>query len=158
MLPPAKALRRLQGLNFHELRHALYSPRHLQRLGGGLLHFSNLLEDKRVELLTIERYPESERCLVELLSGLEVLNASLTYGRPHAPAGERRFYERRFEKKYGGPALDSLREIINTYVALGPGTPEEELIAHAGRLQSLMVELGAYVPTDFPFDVNFDSQ
>ncbi len=154
-LPTARAGRRLRGLNFHELGHALFTPRSEPR-DTDLEHFSNILEDQRVERLIIHRYPDSERCLQELLSNPEVLGASLTVGRPHVTADERRFYEGRFATTYGRSALHSLREIIGAYVALDSSTPKE-LTAHAARLQSLMVELGAHVPRDYPFDIQFDS-
>jgi hypothetical protein len=39
------------------------------------------------------------------------------------------------------------------YVALGPNTLQPELTAHAGRLEALMVEIGAYIPhSENPFD------
>jgi len=148
-------VRRLRGLNFHELGHALFTPRS-EPSHTDLEHFSNILEDQRVERLIINRYPESERCLQELLSDTEVLGASLTHGRPHVPANERRFYDGRFAKTYGKAALNSLREIIGAYVALDSSTPEE-LTAHARQLQSLMVAVGAHVPRDYPFDIQFDS-
>lgn len=153
MLPPARALRRLTGLNFHELGHALYTPRDGERLGSDLARVFNILEDQRVERIIIERYPDSVRALEELLTTEELLGAALAHGRPHVPGVDRRFYDRRFAKTYGQAALKTVHEIIGVYVGLGPDTPRVELTAHASRLETLMIEIGAYIPhSEDPFD------
>lgn len=152
-LPPARALGRLTGLNFHELGHALFTPRDGERLGSDLARVFNILEDQRVERLVIERYPDSERPLTELLTTEQFLGALLAHGRPHVSRADRHFYDRRFAQTYGRAALDTLHEIIGGYVVLGPGTPHVELTAHAIRLEALLVEIGAYIPHSAdPFD------
>ena len=152
-LPEARASSRMKGLNFHELGHALYTPRESEQIGNDLAQLFNMLEDQRVERLVIERYPDSKPYLQELLTTDELLGAVLAHGRSHVSVVERRFLDGRFAKAYGSTALDSLAEIVDSYVALGSGTPQGELTALAGRLQALMVDLGTLLPCfEDPFD------
>ena len=152
-LPQPQAFRRLKGLNFHELGHALYTPRDSEQIGYDLARLFNMLEDQRVERLVIERYPNSRPYLQELLSTEEFLGAVLAHGRSHVPVVERRFLDRRFAQTYGPAALDTLAEIVDSYVALGYGTPQGELTVLAGRLEALMVDLGTLLPCfEDPFD------
>jgi hypothetical protein len=152
-LPPGRALRRLTGLNFHELGHALYTPRDRESWDYSLARAFNTLEDQRIERLIIERFPESERSLKELLTGEENPGATFAHGRPHVPEVDRRFYDRRFAQTYGPAALETLDDIISTYVGLCPGTPLVDLTTLASRLEALLIGIGARIPyTADPFD------
>jgi hypothetical protein len=153
MLPPGRALRRLTGLNFHELGHALYTPRDRESWDYSLARAFNMLEDQRIERLIIRRYPDSERTLKELLTAEENIGATFAHGRRHMPEVDRRFYDRRFAQTYGRAELETLDDIISTYVGLGPDTPLVDLTTQASRLEALLIDIGAYIAyTADPFD------
>lgn len=57
-----EALSQVNGLNFHELAHHLYTPRKgtvfmKEVLDRGLMQAANMLEDQRIETLLVARYP-----------------------------------------------------------------------------------------------------
>jgi len=75
-------LKLLKGLNYHEIAHILYSPTFGYDLNETERKVANMLEDQRIELLFIQRFPNAYRYfannVIRLSHGLRYVNV---YGR-----------------------------------------------------------------------------
>ena len=75
-------LKLLKGLNYHEVSHILYSPAFGHVLNETERKVANMLEDQRIELLFIQRFPNAYRYfannIIRLSHGLRYVNV---YGR-----------------------------------------------------------------------------
>lgn len=111
---------RLTGLNYHELAHVLYTPRHnspvviavrSEYLGDAF----NLLEDQRIETLLTSVYPSTIPYLVSTFMRFCIrsehawnVNYPLVYGRRYIPADVRAEFKRRFVKPELIPQFEAI--------------------------------------------------
>jgi Mg-chelatase subunit ChlD len=121
----------LNGFNYHEVAHVLYSPRGGSEFGKavkheGLRHAFNVLEDARIERLLIAKYPSvapfiEASCLEYLLKGEASEFASyfpLVTGRKYLDIELRQEIADRFIKQFGKPIAMSIASIVHEYRTL----------------------------------------
>lgn len=121
----------LNGFNYHEVAHVLYSPRSGSDFGKAiraekLTHAFNCLEDARIERLLIAKYPSvapflEASCLEYLLKGKPEEYASyfpLMTGRKYLDIELRQEIADRFIKHFGKDLAMTLAMIIHEYRTL----------------------------------------
>lgn len=121
----------LNGFNYHEVAHVLYSPRGGSEFGKtvkseGLKHAFNVLEDARIERLLIAKYPAvapfmEASCLEYILKGESAEYASyfpLMTGRKYLDIELRQELADRFIKQFGSPTAMAIARIVHEYRTL----------------------------------------
>ncbi len=121
----------LNGFNYHEVAHVLYSPRGGSEFGKavkreGLKHAFNVLEDSRIERLLIAKYPAvapfmEASCLEYILKGNSDEFASyfpLMTGRKYLDLDLRQELADRFIKQFGSPTAMAIAVIVHEYRTL----------------------------------------
>lgn len=121
----------LNGFNYHEVAHVLYSPRGGSEFGKaimreGLKHAYNCLEDSRIERLLVAKYPSvapflEASCLEYLLKGKPEEYASyfpLMTGRKYLDIELRQEIADRFIKHFGKELAMSISLIVHEYRTL----------------------------------------
>lgn len=139
----------VNGLNYHELAHVMYSPVQNQFLGQvrmSDLHMAyNVLEDQRIETLLVRKYPSVAAYLVSTIASyfLDVKPQRhkeawpFLYGRKYLPRDMRQFFS---DAAYQGghyerSDLARLEVIVSRYSALNPMIPD-----HGVELFDLVTE------------------
>jgi len=126
-----KTIISLNGFNYHEVAHVLYSPRGGSEFGKaikreGLKHAYNCLEDARIERLLIAKYPAvapflEATCLEYLLKGQSNEFASyfpLMTGRKYLDIELRQEIADRFIKHFGKDLAMSISVLVHEYRTL----------------------------------------
>lgn len=126
-----KTIISLNGFNYHEVAHVLYTPRGGSEFGKaikreGLKHAFNVLEDSRIERLLIAKYPAvapflEASCLEYLLKGESSEFASyfpLMTGRKYLDIELRQELADRFIKQFGKEMAMSISLITHEYRTL----------------------------------------
>lgn len=121
----------LNGFNYHEVAHILYSPRSGSEFGKaimreGLKHAYNCLEDSRIERLLVAKYPSvapflEASCLEYLLKGKSEEFASyfpLFTGRKYLDIELRQEIADRFIKHFGKELAMTISLIVHEYRTL----------------------------------------
>lgn len=126
-----EAITSLNGVNYHEVAHLLWTPRQgtdlvKQLVSEGLIMAMNMLEDMRIESLLVTRFPATRASLTaSTLSYLisrdngrpQDVYASIS-SRSYLPLDIRQAYADLFVKSYGSGTAKALKAITDEYVRL----------------------------------------
>lgn len=126
-----ESLLSLNGVNYHELSHLLFSPRAGSKLvkqvvESNLLQAYNILEDNRIETLLVAKYPSTipslTKATLEYLLGditsnpdLMCLAFPLIRGRKYLPIEVRQQFADLFTAKFGLELAQQVASIIDEY-------------------------------------------
>jgi hypothetical protein len=138
----------LNGINYHELAHLLFSPRAGSALGqyvtkGKMKRAFNMLEEARIETLLVAKYPAVKPFLeanaIEYVLKAEDIadNFPMVTGRRYIDLDIRQSIADAFVNKYGKDVADNIYSIVNEYRSLSfptDFTRGMELIADYTRL------------------------
>lgn len=119
----------LNGVNYHEVAHLLWTPRKGTELlktivDEDLLYYFNVLEEARIENLMISRFPSTKEALVktsltyliERVSDETIANAfPITCGRKHLPIEVRQAVADSFVATFGSDLAKRVSAIVNEY-------------------------------------------
>lgn len=133
----------LHGLNYHEVAHALFSPRGGSALGKWIVETKNkraynILEDSRIERLMTSKYP-STKLFLEASVMDYILNGDsdtwgdcfiLTTGRGYIDLGIRQMVADKFIEKYDRQTAIAIAKIIHEFrtLTLGDEARYRELV------------------------------
>jgi hypothetical protein len=138
----------LNGINYHELAHLLFSPRAGSALGqyvtkGKMKRAFNMLEEARIETLLVAKYPAVKPFLeanaIEYVLKADDIadNFPMVTGRRYIDLEIRQGIADAFVNKYGKDVADNIYSIVNEYRSLSfptDFTRGMELIADYTRL------------------------
>lgn len=138
----------LNGINYHELAHLLFSPRAGSALGqyvtkGKMKRAFNMLEEARIETLLVAKYPAVkpflEANVIEYVLKADDIadNFPMVTGRRYIDLDIRQGIADAFVNKYGKDIADNIYSIVNEYRSLSfptDFTRGMELVADYTRL------------------------
>jgi len=124
-----KTIISLNGINYHEVAHLLWTPRAgsevvKQLSDKKLISAWNILEDQRIETLLVERFPSTKISLTSSSLTYIVSNATeeilptlfpLITGRKYLPLDIRQLIADKFINKFGASLANKISDIINEY-------------------------------------------
>ena len=147
---------RLTGLNFHELGHAMFTPRKGTKLTRTVIsrgHFSafNILEDQRLETFLTVMYPSTVPYFTATIMKYCATNKQqwegnflLTYGRKYLPKKVRDEFRKRFTRQDLIPEIEA---IVDAYRQCVFPRDDEEGLALIDRFAAVLRDFGN-VPDD----------
>lgn len=145
-----------RGLTWHELSHILFTPRSLTDIvqwvqNEGMHRSFNMLEDQRIEMLTVAKYQAVAPWLMRTV-GNYILNGEvehafpLVYGRKYIPQSVRESVARAYDKP---EQVEELMAIINEYLTLTFPSDTERAKVLIARYDEL-VDTHRQMPHDCP--------
>lgn len=149
-LATAEGIMVSRGLTWHELSHILFTPRNLTDIVQWVLNNAhhrafNILEDQRIEMLTVAKYQAVTPWLIQTMSRY-ILNDNveqafpLVYGRKYLPQSVREDVARAY---YKPQEIAELISIIDEYLTLTFPSDTE-------RAKELIERFSALMPADIP--------
>lgn len=157
-LTSTEDLIRLTGLNFHELGHAMFTPRkgtHLVRkvISNGWFQAFNILEDQRLETFLTVMYPSTVPYFTATVMRYCAAkkdqwegNFLLTYGRKYLPKKVRDEFRKRFKRQ---DLIDDIVAIIDAYRQCTFPRDTNEALDLIERFHHVLLDFG-----DIPEDPN----
>lgn len=142
----------LNGVNYHEVAHLLFSPRLNQAyakrvIDAKLMQEFNILEDCRIETLLIAKYPSVRDSLVQtvlryIAEGDMTESFILIRGRKYLPVAVRQLSANAYVSKYGVEFTNKVASIIDEYRLLAFPRDEERGFELLKQLNELFNEQG----------------